>query len=45
LTLDVGVRRRDGSLLAQFELGIELGDPAGPVDEEIREALSSLDAA
>lgn len=45
VTMDVGVRRRNGSLLARFELGIELGGPVGRADVELSETVFDQDAA
>jgi hypothetical protein len=45
VTLDVGVRRRNGSLLARFELGVEVGGPAGRVGASLDEFDWGQDAA
>lgn len=45
LTLDVGIRRRNGSLVARFELGVELGAPAGRVGASLDDLDLDQDAA
>jgi hypothetical protein len=45
LTLDVGVRRRNGSLLARFELGIEVGGPPRSVIRSLDDFDLDQDAA
>jgi hypothetical protein len=45
VTLDVGVRRRNGSLLARFELGVEFGGPAGRAGASLDDFDCDQDAA
>jgi len=45
LTLDVGVRRRSGRLLARFELGVEVGGPARRTGPALDDPDLDLDAA
>jgi len=45
LTLDVGVRRRNGSLLARFELGVEVGGPRRRVGPSLDDVDLDQDAA